>query len=184
MKIQDLQEHLEKVKAHLKDELSKVRTGRANASVLNGVRVAAYAGAEPMALKEVASISIPDAQSILIEPWDKTLLPKIEEAIRSANLGLAPINEGVNIRISIPALTEDRRKEFTKNVSATVEQTKISVRVLRQNAIKAVEEEEDNGVVSEDEMNRQKKIIEEKISQTNKELDSIGEAKSAELMAV
>jgi ribosome recycling factor len=184
MKIQDLQEHLDKVKVHLKDELSKIRTGRANATILDGIRVAAYAGVDPMALKEVASVSIPDAQSILIEPWDKTLLPKIEESIRSANLGLAPINEGTNIRISIPQLTEDRRKEFAKLVSSTVEQAKISVRVIRQNAIKAIEESEDNGVISEDEMVRQKKIIEDKISQTNKDLDVAGEAKEKELMVV
>ncbi len=184
MKINDLQNHLDKVKSHLNDELAKVRTGRASASVLDSVKVDAYPGSERMLLKELASVTVPDSQSVLISPWDKSLLAKIEESIRKSNLGLNPINEGEHIRLPVPPLTEERRKEFTKHVSHLVEQSKISIRTIRQNAIKAVEETEDNGVISEDEMIRQKKQIEEKIVSANKDLEALGELKQKELMTI
>ncbi len=184
MKLQDLQDHLQKVKTHLSDELAKVRTGRASANVLDAVKVAAYDGSDPMYLKELASITVPDSQSVLVAPWDKSLLAKIEEAVRKANLGLNPINEGEHIRIPVPPLTEERRKELAKHVSALVEQSKISIRTIRQNAIKAIEETEENGVISEDEMTRQKKQIEEKIAAANKDLELLGEVKQKELMTL
>ena len=184
MKINDLQSHLAKVKEHLSAELSRLRTGRASASVLDAIKVQAYAGSDLMPLKELGTITIPDAQTLMISPWDKSLLPKIEDAIRKANIGLNPINDGANIRVPVPALTEERRKELVKHVSYEVEQAKISVRTIRQNAIKSVEEEEDNGVISEDDMNRQKKQIETEIANTNKELEALGLTKEKELMQI
>ena len=184
MKIEDLREHLNKTKVHLKEELAKVRTGKANAAIIDEVRVNAYEGSEPLALKEVGTVTVPDSQSILISPWDKSLLRKIEEAVRGSKLGLNPINEGEHIRIPVPVLTEERRVELTKHVSQIVEQSKISVRTLRQNAIKAAEEMEDNGVISEDDLARAKKEIEDVVSKTNKELDTIGDEKKQELLKI
>lgn len=184
MKIEDLKDHLNKTKVHLKEELAKVRTGKANAAILDDVKVNAYEGSDPLTVKEVGTVTVPDSQSILITPWDKSLLKKIEEAVRNSKLGLNPINEGEHIRIPVPALTEERRLEMTKHVSQIVEQAKISVRTLRQNAIKAAEEMEDNGIISEDDLTRSKKEIEDVISKTNKDLDVMGEEKKQELLKI
>jgi ribosome recycling factor len=184
MKIEDLKDHLNKARIHLKDELSKVRSGKANASIIDEVRVEAYAGTEAMAVKEVATVTIPDSQSILINPWDKSLLRKIEDAIRNSGLGLNPINEGSQIRVPVPSLTEERRMEMVKHVSQIVEQSKISVRTVRQNAIKAAEEMEDNGVITEDDLFRIKKEIEDLVSSANKDLDALGEDKKEELLKI
>lgn len=185
MKIEDLKDHLNKTKVHLKEELAKVRSGKANAAIVDEIRVNAYEGSDPMSIKELATVSIPDSQSILITPWDKTLLQKIEKGIRaSSTLGLNPINEGESIRIAIPALTEERRVEMTKHVSQLVEQTKITIRNLRQNAIKAAEEMEDNKIITEDDLFKAKKDIDDLVSSTNKELDAMGEEKKQELLKI
>ncbi len=184
MKPEDFQNHLTNIKKFLNDELSKLRVGRAAPSLIEDIRVEAYAGSEAMPIKELGSVSVPDSQSITIAPWDKSILKKIEDAIRNSGRGLNPINEGEQIRVPIPPLTEDRRREMTKEVSKTVEQAKIRVRTLRQDVIKSIEEQETNGVISEDDMAREKKDIEAKIKQINDELDQIGEAKSADIMKV
>ena len=185
MKIDDLKDHLYKAKVHLKEELAKVRSGKANASIIDEIKVVAYDGSEPMFIKELATVSIPDSQSILITPWDKSLLQKIEKGIRASNtLGLNPINEGGSIRIAIPALTEERRLEMTKFVSQLVEQSKIAIRSVRQNAIKAAEEMEDNKVITEDDLFKMKKDIDDLVSLANKEFDAIGEEKKQELLKI
>ena len=184
MKQEDFSEHLQKIQTFLKDEFSKLRAGRASTSVVEDVLVNAYEGSDPMPIKELGSVNIPDAQSIVIVPWDKGVLKNIESAIRDSGKGLNPVNEGDQIRVPIPPLTEDRRKEMAKEISRLVEQAKIRVRTLRQDVIKAVEEQETNGVISEDEMFRLKKEIESKVSNANKNLEEMGEVKEAELMKV
>jgi len=184
MKGQDFQNHLNGIKDFLSTEFSKLRAGRASTSLVDDIQVEAYEGSDPMPIKELASVVVPDAQSVVIAPWDKSVLKKVESAIRKADKGLNPVNEGEQIRVPVPSLTEETRKQMTKEISNLVEQAKIRVRTLRQDAIKAVEEQEDNGVISEDEMFRQKKEIERDISDINKELEELGEKKVEEVMKV
>lgn len=182
MKIHDLNNHINDIKTHYKSELLKIRTGRANVSLVEDILVEAYDGSPPLKLNELASLSTPDAQLISVSPWDKSILRKIEEAIVKSGRGLNPSNDGSNIRVPVPALTEERRKELVKEVYAKLEESKIRVRNIRQDAIKSSEEQEDQGVISEDEMYRIKKEIEDIIQKANKELTEMAEIKEKELM--
>ncbi len=184
MKQEDIQQHIDSAQSYLAEELAKIRTGRASPALVEGITVEAYDGSDPMPLNELATVSVPEPQSVLITPWDKSIVPKIEEAIRDAGKGLSPVNDGENIRVPVPQLTEDRRKEYAKEVNQFVEQAKVKVRNIRQNAIKAVEEQQENGVISEDEMRRQKKLIEDQIQNANKDLEDMGKEKETEIMQV
>ena len=184
MKQSDIETHLSESKEYLAEELSKIRTGRASASLVEDIMVQAYEGSDPMSIKELASVNVPDAQSVLVTPWDKSIVLAVEKAIVDSGKGLSPVNDGENIRVPIPQLTEERRVDYTKEVSKYVEQAKVKIRTVRQNAIRAVEEQEENGVITEDEMHRQKKLLEEQILKTNKELEEMGEKKKAEIMQV
>ena len=182
MKKEDLKIHLAKVNDELQSELTQIRTGRATSAILEGILVEAYAGTAPMPVNELGTVAIPDASSVTITPWDKSVLGKVEDALRKANRGLNPVNEGDLIRIPVPILTEDSRKEKVKEVFRKVEESKIKVRNLRQNAISAVEEMEENKVISQDDMYRQKEELEKMIKDTNLKLEQQGELKEKELM--
>lgn len=184
MKKEDLKNHLNRAKEELVSNLAAIRTGRANQAILDGVMVEAYPGTAPLPINELATITIPDAQSILISPWDKSIMRRIEEGIRKSPKNLNPVNEGETIRIPVPALTEESRKEKVKEVSKKVEEAKIVVRTLRQNAMSAVEEMEENGVISEDDMYRQKEEIEKMIKESNLLFEQIGKEKEKELMQI
>ncbi len=184
MKSEDFQNHLSIIRKFLNDELGKLRVGRAAPSLVEDIKVDAYAGSEPMPVKELGSVSVPDSQSITIVPWDKSILRKIEDAIRSSGRGLNPINEGDQIRVPVPPLTEERRRDMSKEVSKIVEQSKIRVRTLRQDVIRSIEEQEKNGIISEDDMARQKKEVETHVKDMNGELESMGAKKSAEIMKI
>jgi ribosome recycling factor len=184
MKSEDFQNHLGNIKKFLSDELGKLRVGRAVPSLIEDIKVDAYPGSDPMPIKELGSVSVPDSQSITIAPWDKSVLRKIEDAIRNSGRGLNPINEGEQIRVPVPPLTEERRKDMSKEVSKIVEQAKIRIRTLRQDAIRSVEEQEQNGVISEDDMARMKKDIEARVKDTNDALENMGAEKSAEIMKI
>ncbi len=184
MKQEDILQHIADVKSHLSLELSKIRSGRANPGLVETILVEAYAGSPPLPINELATITVPEPQSILITPWDKSVLGKIEQAIIKSQKGFNPINEGSDIRVPIPALTEERRKEIAKDVSVMVENAKISVRNVRQDAMKSVEEQEENGIISEDEMHRLKKQFEETFSKSYLELEDIGRKKEEEVMTI
>ncbi len=182
MKKEDFQNHLNKVREDLISELNTLRTGRATAAIIEGILVEAYPGSAPLPLNEIGTVSIPDAQSILISPWDKSILGKIEDGIRKSGRGLNPVNEGDTIRIPVPTLTEETRKEKAKEVSKMVEDAKIKVRTVRHNAISSVEEQEDNKVLTEDELYREKESIDKLVKSMNEVLDELGAKKSQELM--
>ena len=184
MKKEDLKNHLVRAKEELINELVSIRTGRATQSILDGIMVEAYTGTPPMPINELATVTIPDAQSILISPWDKSILKRIEEGIRKSSKGLNPVNEGEAIRIPVPTLTEETRKEKVKEVYRKVEEAKIVVRNLRQNAMSAVEEMEENKVISEDDMYRQKEEVEKMIKESNLQFEQLAKQKEIELMQV
>ncbi len=128
----DTRSQMNKALEHFEFELSKIRAGRANAGMLDGIEVNAYGSMTP--LFQVGNISTPDARSITIQPWDASVLPEIEKAILKANIGITPQNDGKIIRLNIPAMTEERRKELVKHSKNEAEKCRISLRTIRKDA--------------------------------------------------
>jgi ribosome recycling factor len=127
--LEDARDSMNKAVAHVASELTKIRAGKANPSMLDSVQVAYYGATSP--LNQVSSITTPDARSIFIKPWEKSLIQEIEKAIMAANLGLTPQNDGQQVIINIPMLTEERRKQLVKQVHGECEQGKVSIRTVR-----------------------------------------------------
>ena len=175
-------EMMDKAIAHLEDELSKVRAGKANSSLVIDLIVDAYG--MPTPLNQLANVSTPDAKTISIKPWDKGNLEEIEKAIYGANIGLTPQNDGETIRLNIPPLTEDRRKDLVKHAKAIGETAKISLRSARHDAIQHIKKVHKEEHLSED-MERQR---EEEVDQVTKEygekVDAIIAAKEKEVLTV
>jgi len=166
----------------LQEEFKKIRSGRANAGLVEGLVVDYYGSKTP--LKQLASISVPEPRLIVIQPWDKSTLSEIEKAFHTSDLGLNPNNDGKVIRISIPALTEERRKELVKVAKGKAEDARVAIRNIRRDGNEEVKTAEKEGHVSEDDskktLDKIQKITDEYIEKINKLLD----AKDAEIMEV
>lgn len=175
-----IESELSKIVDFFKSELSHLQIGRANASLVDHVEVEAYGSRQP--LKNLANLSVPDAKQIAIQPWDKSLLSSIEKAIFEAKLGFTPVNDGTFIRINIPALTEERRKELVKLVWKMAEESKISIRNVRQEHMKQIKAQEKT--IGEDEVARQEKLIQEKVDKVNKEIEELAKKKEEDVMKV
>ncbi len=177
---QDTRESMDKTIASLKSELSRVRTGRANLSLLDGIRVDYYGTLTP--LNQMASLSVPESRLITIQPWDATVIKEIEKAILKSDLGLTPSNDGKIIRIAIPPLTEERRKQLAKSVHKTCEEHKIAIRNLRRDANEMLKSLKKDGDISEDAafkgQDQVQKITDEFIAQ----IDSIYKDKEKEIL--
>lgn len=174
-KLNESKTRMDKAVQHLKLEFSKLRVGRATTAMVDGVRIEVYGS--PMTLKEVAAINIPDARTITITPWDRSVIAEIEKGILAANLGVTPMNDGKMIRITLPPLTEDRRKEYVKQIKKTGEDTKVAIRNFRREAMdgsKAMD-------LPEDQLKRFENEIQKLTDQFVKEADKVVEAKSAEI---
>jgi len=130
--LNDSRTQMSKALEHFEFELSKIRTGRASSGMLDGIEVNAYGAMTP--LYQVGNISTPDARSITIQPWDASVLPEIEKAILKANIGITPQNDGKIIRLNIPAMTEERRKDLVKQTKAEAEKCRVSIRTIRKDA--------------------------------------------------
>lgn len=178
----NLQERIEKTKEVLKEDLNTVRAGRANPALLDKVNVDYYG--TPTPLKNITNISVPDPKSLLITPFDPSSLGDIERAINAANIGITPTNDGKNIRLVIPALTEERRVELTKLTKKMGEEAKVAVRNLRREANEAVKKEEKNGEISEDDRDDELEKIQKTTDEAVKAIDEIIKAKDAEIMEV
>lgn len=142
------EEHMDKSLKHLDHEYTSLRTGRATPSLLDNIRVDYYGTQTPIG--QCATISVPEARLLVIQPWDKSLLSTIEKAIQAANLGLNPINDGSIIRVPIPAMTDDRRKELVKIVHQMAEEARIGVRSVRRDANEKIKKLEKDKQISED----------------------------------
>ena len=177
---QDTRESMDKTIASLQSELSRVRTGRANLSLLDGIRVDYYGTLTP--LNQMASLSVPESRLITIQPWDATVIKEIEKAILKSDLGLTPSNDGKIIRIAIPPLTEERRKQLAKSVHKTCEEHKIAIRNLRRDANEMLKSLKKDGDISEDDafkgQDQVQKITDEFIAQ----IDSIYKDKEKEIL--
>jgi ribosome recycling factor len=182
MDIPEGKQKMEKIISNLKDELSKMRTGRASPDMLKGVKVETYDSKMPV--EHLATISVPDARTIAIKPWDKNNVEKVEKAIMASDIGLNPIVDGTLIRLSIPPLTEERRKEFVKEMKERVEQAKIAIRSVRHELMDELDNLKDEGGVSEDFVSRKKDEVEDLVSKMVKETDNIEEKKEEELMKI
>lgn len=169
----------EKAVEHLKTEISSLKTGRATPLLVENVLVESYGVKMP--LKQVASISVPDARSILIEPWDKNITKEIEKAIIGSNIGLNPINEGSHVRIVLSALTEEDRIKIVKILNQKVEASKIAIRGIRDKIRDDIQEMEKNKEIAEDERFRLQKELDEFTSSYNDKLKEVGEKKEAEI---
>ncbi|PIP90834.1 MAG: ribosome recycling factor [Bdellovibrionales bacterium CG12_big_fil_rev_8_21_14_0_65_38_15] len=178
----ELEASMAKALESLKYQLTKIRTGRASASVLDGVNVDYYGTAT--AVKQVGQISTPEARLLQIQPFDKSLIAAIEKAILGANLGLTPSNDGNLIRIPFPALTEERRKEQVKEIKKFGEEAKIAIRNARRDQNEVVKKAEKDKEVSEDDSKKYQTEIQTITDKFVKDVDKVIEAKEKELLTV
>lgn len=176
--INDLENSFKKAIESLEGRLKKISAGRANPSILDGVMVNYYGSPTP--LKTLVTISIPEARQLLIKPFDKSSLSSIEKAIFEADLGYTPNNDGECIRIIIPALTEDRRKELVKQAKATCEESKVTLRNQRRDAIEMLKEEK----LPEDVLKGATDRIQVLVDKYNKIIDEVLDNKTKDLMSV
>jgi ribosome recycling factor len=174
---------MEKAVEHLNTELGSLRTGRASVALVDSVLVDSYGAMQP--LKAVASINTPDARSIAITPWDKTMLPVIEKAIRETpSLGLNPMNDGVVIRLNIPSLTEERRREIVKSLGSKVEECRITMRNIRHDVLKDVQKMEKAKEATTDDVKFAETELNKLIDQFQRKIEEVEAAKTKELMEI
>lgn len=178
MIIMEAEEKFEKAIDNLEKRFITVRAGRANPSSLDGVSIEYYGSQTP--LKQLATISVPEARQLLIKPFDRSCLGAIEKAIFESNLGYTPNNDGETIRIIIPALTEERRKELVKQVKSMGEEAKIAIRNIRHDANETIEKED----ISEDEQKGLMNKIQDLVNKYNKMVEDKAKEKETELMTV
>ncbi len=171
-------------KAHdaLKREVAKLRAGRANTSLLDSIRVDYYGTMTPLA--QMANVSVPEARLLTVKPWDKSAIKSVEKAIREADLGLNPQADGDLIRIPIPPLTEERRKEFVKIARKYGEECKVTIRKARHEAIDMLQQLDSDGEASADDVDRAKKRAEEAIADGTKQVDAIISHKEKDILEV
>ncbi|MGZ8363844.1 MAG: ribosome recycling factor [Caulobacteraceae bacterium] len=173
---------MDKAVAALKEEFASLRTGRASANLLDQVHVDAYGSTMP--LNQVASVSAPEPRSLMVSVWDKGLAVSVEKAIRNAGLGLNPVVEGQNLRIPIPPLTEDRRKEMVKVAGKYAEQQKIAVRNVRRDAMDDLKAAEKDHAINEDEHKRMGVEVQKLTDEAVKRIDEALKLKEQEIMQV
>lgn len=176
------QDKMEKSLAALANELKKIRTGRAQVSMLDNVRVLYYGNPTP--LNQVAAISTPDAKSFLIAPWETSVLKEIEQAIVKSDLGLAPINDGKTVRLKVPDLTEERRKDLVKQVKKTVEEAKVAVRMSRRDANEEVKKALKDKAISEDDAKKSETEIQKLTDDYIKKVDQVSDEKEKSILTM
>ena len=180
--IDNFKEKGEKTIALLTGELNSVRAGRANPSLLDQIRVDYYG--TPTLLKNIANISVPDPKSLMISPFDPSAIKEIIKAINESELGINPLDDGKNIRLKVPQLTEERRKDITKMVKQITDDAKIAIRNLRRDANDHLKKAEKNGDISEDELKGDTKDIQTKTDEFTKKIDGMLKEKEKEIMSV
>ncbi|MBM3920806.1 MAG: ribosome recycling factor [Sphingomonadales bacterium] len=176
-----LKDLLEKNLSHTHQEFSRIRAGKASPNMLDGVMVEYYGAPTP--LSQVANVGTPDARTLAIQPWDKSLIRPIETAIINSNLGFAPQNDGEMIRINVPALTEDRRKDLVKIAKAEAENSKVGIRNIRKDFMEKVKSMQKDGL-SEDEGRGTEEEIQKTIDNYIKKTEDVLSAKEKEIMTV
>ncbi len=179
---EDLKERMGKSIETLKREYSRLRTGRASISLLDGIRVSYYD--TPTPLNQMASLAVPEPRLIVIQPWDKTAIEDIEKAILKSELGLTPINDGKVIRISIPSLTEERRKELVKVAGKMSEDNKVAIRNIRRDANEMLKDLKKEKEISEDDLYRSQEEVQKATDQFISQVDELCAAKEKEILEI
>jgi len=182
MNISDFKKDFDSVLDFLRKDISGLRTGRASVAMVEDISVAAYGTYQT--LKSLASISVADAKTLNIEPWDKTVLGSIEKGIRDSGIGVNPVNDGRLIRLILPDLTTDRRRELTKVLHEKLENARVSIRKVRQEVRELVEAEEETKSIGEDEKFKLFEDLEKVVKEYNDKIKEIGEEKEAEINTI
>lgn len=180
--INEYQVVFERCVEFVRDEFAKIRTGRAHVSLVENIEVEAYGTMTPM--NQLASISVPEPRTIAIAPWDKSILGSIERALQSSDIGVTPQNDGQVIRVVLPALTEESRKELAKTVNKKAEDGRIRVRNVREDAMRAIDKSVDADEISEDEKFQQRDHIQKMVDEYNEKIEKLREEKEKEVMTV
>ncbi|OIO73930.1 MAG: ribosome recycling factor [Zetaproteobacteria bacterium CG1_02_53_45] len=178
----DMESRMEKSIASLKSELATIRTGRANAALLDHVRISYYGSEVPVS--QIGSISVPEPRMLVIAPWEKTIIADLEKAILKSDLGLNPSNDGAVVRIILPELTEDRRRDLVKQVKTVGEKAKVSVRNIRRDANDAVKKQVKDEALPEDESKRLQDHIQKITDRFIAEVDKVVEHKESDILTV
>ncbi len=173
---------MEKVMSFLKEELGSIRAGRASASVLDRITVEYYGSESP--INQVASITSPDPHMLVIQPWDASLVKEVEKAILKSELGITPTNDGKSVRLSFPALTEERRKELVKSVSKKAEDAKVGIRNVRRDALDDFKKQEKKGEITEDDLKNIEKDIQKMTDKFVTRIEDEVKAKEKEILAI
>jgi len=180
--IENHSEEFKKAVEHFQAEISGLKTGRANPAILDAVRVEAYGTMNPIV--NVASVNVPDARSLVIQPWDKSIIKEIEKGIIEANLNLNPMSDGDNIRINLPPLTEETRKEIVKVLSQKTEEAKIVIRVVRDKVKEEIIEAEKNKEFGEDEKFQLLEELDKTVGSHNEQIREMMEKKETEITTI
>ena len=175
-------EKMHKTHDNLMEELAAIRAGRANPHVLDKIMVDYYG--VPTPVQQVGNVSVPEARIISIQPWDKSMLKPIEKAINMSDLGINPINDGTVVRLVFPELTEERRKQLTKEVKKKGEEAKVAIRNIRRDAMDLAKKLEKSSEITEDDLKRQTKDLQDLTDHMCDKIDKSVEAKNKELMTV
>jgi ribosome recycling factor len=180
--IKELKGNIEKALGDLQRDLAKIRTGRANLAIVDGIKVDYYG--TPTPLSGVGSLAVPDARLITIKPWDKTVIPAIEKAINESGIGINPSNDGEMVRLPIPQLTEERRKDIAKQVKVKGEEHKVAVRNLRRDANERLKEMEKDKAISADDHKRGNERVQKETDAGIAKVDEMVAKKEKEVMEV
>ncbi|MBF2188590.1 MULTISPECIES: ribosome recycling factor [Staphylococcus] len=180
--IKDTKSRMQKSIDNLSRELANISAGRANSNLLNGVTVDYYGAPTPV--QQLASVNVPEARLLVISPYDKTSVADIEKAIIAANLGVNPTSDGEVIRISVPALTEERRKELVKEVKKIGEDAKVSIRNIRRDINDQLKKDEKNGDITEDDLRSQTDDVQKATDNSIKDIDQLVADKEKDIMSV
>lgn len=180
--LNDMKLHMEKTLGVLKSEFQKIRTGRASTSILDSVKVDYYGNLS--SISQVATLAVPEPRTITISPWEAKIIPAIEKAILNSNIGLTPSNDGRTIRLNLPPLTEERRKEIVKDLKKKAEEDKIALRNIRRDAIDRLKKMEKEKGVTEDELKKLEKEVQEITKSFEARIDEAVTHKEKEVMEV
>ncbi len=180
--INQAREHMDKALDAMRREFSTVRTGKASPALLDTVRVEAYGSKMP--LNQVANVSAPEPRLLIVQPWDKGLMGVVEKAIKAAELGLNPSNDGNIIRVPVPALTEERRRDYVKMLHKLAEEGRVAVRHARQEGNKDIKRREADGEISEDDARREMEQVQKLTDDYIHKVEQLLKAKEAEVMEV
>ncbi len=180
--LKEAEAHMQKSISVLQEDLSSIRTGRAHPGLVEKIQVEYYGAPTP--LIQLASISVPEPRALMIKPFDKTTLKAIERAILASDLGLTPNNDGIAIRLNLPPLNEERRRDLVKHVNHRLEEARVALRNIRRDAIKDIKEYENEKLISEDDRKRGEEELQKIVDRLIGDIEKIGQSKEKEIMEV